>query len=1439
LEISSISPFYVAPGDKQKITFTFTANLKKDELNYVINMNPFSISGTTLVATFGGAKPGEYNVIVNKEGVGMSILSNGVTFKTGIEIESIDPLFGSTEGGTEITIIGKNFLTTQLNQIIYIGKNICDYKSGHTHTSTTIKCITRKASDTTIADTNLPVVIEQMIQFSSICPSNNCNFKYDTSKTCKVTAIYSVDGVTKNDYIKANSSTFSVIGTNFGQSFSNYVFPWGTVSTTQSGDAKVNFSITSINTDYYGKLVSLKMHNLFGLCINQPEFPYQTYSDVMIFLKRDDLTFTEVFPLSSGQYGTIMRIYTPNKDLFLSQTTNTIKFCDETCIPFKKNTITLETGAPDTQPSNPRIECYIKKSLNYENCTKMTVSYFSLTKDYTISALNSSAVKNRSFENIKDSTGNLLTTNNFVISTPKNFSIKIVMKDNKIDLADLKIIANDKYEFLATKPGVLVNNIAEYTVNFPNGLPAGEATLSVYENSLGFLLPPTSLSIKTSTGSPTPDFKVKIPLALDAISPSVDITSSFLGGSRYEIKGTNFNNLISSVDTSIDTSTTTSAQSILICGFPANIISTDSKSLFFSTPRIFNTLDANWKDSLPEDYNIMKNTMYEKIVEYSNTDLADVNVSKLNDDNPYTSFKTLLTTTKAIKVKNEYNYKIHLRNLKIFVGDQAKGGDFDKGVIEASDDGVTWTKLKDFPKSLPFMWYTINIDYSGMQKTIFKFIRVKFNAESYIAEVRFMGHVIVDNITSNLLDCPINVLDKINNQSVANLTVKYSSVKTLKLKNINPKFLSSKGNSAVVFTFDDSVSLVQSDVTNMELKLYGKRVDNSAITLVDSKNISVNIPIKDTNSYDRTTPLSIYIKDSGMVNLNGNSFQYLDRWSSTSTWGGEFVPVAGETAYITKADILLDMDFSLNTLVIENGSLTFEDTREYKLSAKIILIRSGELLIGKEGSPFQNKITITLNGENSDPTLPIFGNKVLGVQEGSLQIFGKPKTPHFSQLHETVAKGAKSIKLYEAVNWEVGDEIVIASSSFEPTEAEKRTITVIDRTNINLPIISFENGLEFGHYGAIESYTLDSVTDTFDMRAEVINISRNIVVQGDSKSKNLQYGGHIMLTSMKMNMKQSIGKLSNVEVRNAGQAFQLGRYPIHFHMMGEINGSYVKGCSIHDTFNRAITIHGVNNFKVEENVSYNIMGHSFFIEDSVETDNHIKNNVGILGRASWSLLNTDNNPAIFWMTNPSNFWEGNRACGSEHYGFWMDLPTGATGLNAGLSNYCPRGMPLGSFKNNVSHSNGHYGLRIFPEYNPKNVFCGTVNGTTVTTVPAIFENLFTYRNGRRGFITERIGNLIFKNFKSAENKLSNLEVSDIIKFDGGMATIKDAIVLGVTSNPVSSNLLSGLNTQGIITPRSDNFLIDGVRFHKFTNTNLATFGTCSRCEESGKIFLNN
>ena len=54
-------------------------------------------------------------------------------------------------------------------------------------------------------------------------------------------------------------------------------------------------------------------------------------------------------------------------------------------------------------------------------------------------------------------------------------------------------------------------------------------------------------------------------------------------------------------------------------------------------------------------------------------------------------------------------------------------------------------------------------------------------------------------------------------------------------------------------------------------------------------------------------------------------------------------------------------------------------------------------------------------------------------------------------------------------------------------------------------------------------------------------------------------------------------------------------------MAGNVADSYIKNNAIHTSFNRGITVHGVQNLLVDKNVLYGIDGHAVFIEDGIET----------------------------------------------------------------------------------------------------------------------------------------------------------------------------------------------------------------------------------------------
>ena len=196
------------------------------------------------------------------------------------------------------------------------------------------------------------------------------------------------------------------------------------------------------------------------------------------------------------------------------------------------------------------------------------------------------------------------------------------------------------------------------------------------------------------------------------------------------------------------------------------------------------------------------------------------------------------------------------------------------------------------------------------------------------------------------------------------------------------------------------------------------------------------------------------------------------------------------------------------------------------------------------------------------------------------------------------------------------------------------------------------------------------------------------------------------------------------------------------------------------------------------------MGHTIFIEDAAETKNLIEDNLVLDVRRSFSLLNTDSTPACFWITNPDNIFRRNHAAGSDRYSYWFDTQKTAIGPSFD-TNICPENTKLGEFVDNVAHSNGRYGLRIFHNLIPRQFPCSPIDYETNPPIIAEFHNLVSYKNGRNGAIAERLGAVQFHNFKTADNVLAGMEFSLTEDIRDGYAKIVGGLVIGRTENSES------------------------------------------------------
>ena len=87
--------------------------------------------------------------------------------------------------------------------------------------------------------------------------------------------------------------------------------------------------------------------------------------------------------------------------------------------------------------------------------------------------------------------------------------------------------------------------------------------------------------------------------------------------------------------------------------------------------------------------------------------------------------------------------------------------------------------------------------------------------------------------------------------------------------------------------------------------------------------------------------------------------------------------------------------------------------------------------------------------------------------DGILDMHGVPRNPVWTSLDTTAYNGSSTITLISAVDWQVGETIVIAPTEYANTEAEEKIIVAINRANPNKPVITLDSPLIFKHYSGI------------------------------------------------------------------------------------------------------------------------------------------------------------------------------------------------------------------------------------------------------------------------------------------------------------------------------------------------------------------------------------
>jgi len=362
-----------------------------------------------------------------------------------------------------------------------------------------------------------------------------------------------------------------------------------------------------------------------------------------------------------------------------------------------------------------------------------------------------------------------------------------------------------------------------------------------------------------------------------------------------------------------------------------------------------------------------------------------------------------------------------------------------------------------------------------------------------------------------------------------------------------------------------------------------------------------------------------------------------------------------------------------------------------------------------------------LSLDGGDPNA-FFGYKVLAVSYGgTLQLFGmkgavfaeeelkqtfKPKDSARSwrRLDGTIIGGAGITKLKVdrpdliGSNWQAGDHIVVTTTDYLPGHSEELIIQNINKETNEITFTTGcykegrceKDGVQWTHNG--EKYSLNRLPgrlkinkDSAETRAAVGLLTRSILIDsyGDNyldpfyppdypRRPHYSFGGHVVA-------RQGFEKfqVSGVEFRQLGQGGRLGHYPIHFHMARQTPPeTFVKDSSINESMTRWITIHATQGVTLARNVGYLSIGHGFYIEDAVETNNRLYSNLGIFARAAVDNVQNPRKipgllaapdstnsprygsdismPTAFWITNGWNDFQGNMAAGAGMCGvcYW-------------------------------------------------------------------------------------------------------------------------------------------------------------------------------------------
>ncbi len=453
-------------------------------------------------------------------------------------------------------------------------------------------------------------------------------------------------------------------------------------------------------------------------------------------------------------------------------------------------------------------------------------------------------------------------------------------------------------------------------------------------------------------------------------------------------------------------------------------------------------------------------------------------------------------------------------------------------------------------------------------------------------------------------------------------------------------------------------------------------------------------------------------------------------WSDPKTWSLNRIPKAHDRVMITRGTFVrYDVKSSEKIRLLQVvGTLSFARDRNTELHVGILKVLNSDqcsesgfscTFVSEEesdtdGNSNKTQLPSLLIGTPSQPIPAKYSAKIkLHYFEGMnkkdapaiaccsarMEIHGSPLSRTWVKLGKNIEKGSRQVVLSEKVSgWKIGDTVLVTASERrgqgfgtfregaerqKQSQTEKRTIKAIqDGLQITL-----DSPLDYNHLGEGE------------FKSEIANLSQNVIIES-ADPKGVR--GHTVYHRF------SKGSISYARFAHLGKEGVLGRYSIHFHLVGDtMRGSRVEGAAIVDSHNRWITIHGTQYLVVRDCVGYKSVGHGYFLEDGTEIYNLLDRNLAIHAFTGPRLPNQvlpfdPNDGAGFWWANGLNSFTRNVSTENDEYGYRYDMQK-RRNFDTKLPILQPDGseklidvrtIPIWRFEDNEAHSEGFYGMVV-------------------------------------------------------------------------------------------------------------------------------------------------